>query len=79
MLLLSPSNTAYQVRTGLGLLTAMVACGPVIAKEVLVKFQTIQPRLKFNFLFQKHGISNKLACIIRLWFLTLNKKIDVFQ
>ncbi len=77
MLLLSPSNTAYQVRTGLGLLTAMVACGPVIAKEVLVKFQTIQPKLKFNFLFKKHG--NKLACIIRLWFLTLNKKIDVFH
>ena len=37
MLLLSPTNTAYQVRVSLGLLTAMVACGSIIAKEVLLK------------------------------------------
>ena len=43
MLLLSPSNTAYQVRTGLGLLTSMVACGPLIAKEVLLKLDFAHP------------------------------------
>ena len=43
MLLLSPSNTAYQVRTGLGLLTSMVACGPLIAKEVLMKLDFAHP------------------------------------
>ena len=43
VLVLSPTNTAHQVRTALGLLTAMVACGPLIAKEVLLKLDLTHP------------------------------------
>ena len=46
MLVLSPTNTAHQVRTGLGLLTAMVACGPLIAKEVLLKLDLSHPSIE---------------------------------
>ena len=36
-MLLSPTNSAYQARASLKLLSAMVACGQATAKEVLIK------------------------------------------
>ena len=37
LMLLSPTNTAYQARASLKLLASMVACGQPTAKEVLIK------------------------------------------
>jgi hypothetical protein len=74
MLLLSPSNTAYQVRSGLGLLTSMVACGPLIAKEVLLKLDFAHP--SFESLTSRQSSSEIREGYIRYVNLTLKTKFQ---